>query len=94
MEPKDLPDTAADVTDTSGREREPTFGEKAVGLAFNPSGNEGVDLCKQKFAAAIDLLNDLRNSTENGEQKRMLSVAITEAQTAQMWAVKAITWKY
>jgi hypothetical protein len=27
------------------------------------------------------------------ERSRLASVAITEAQTAQMWAVKAITWK-
>ena len=45
---------------------EQTFGEKAVGLSFNPSGDDAV--------------------------ARRASVAITEAQTAQMWAVKAITW--
>ena len=28
------------------------------------------------------------------EVSRMLSVAITDAQTAQMWAVKAVTWQY
>jgi hypothetical protein len=27
------------------------------------------------------------------EIKRMYSIAITEAQTAQMWAVKAATWR-
>lgn len=70
-----------------------TFGQKAVGLNFNPNGDDAVGQCKQTFANAIDQLNDLRNSTENGEVKRLCSVAITEAQTAQMWAVKAITWK-
>ncbi len=72
--------------------RELTFGEKAVGLTFNPSGNEHVLLVKEKFAKTIDTLNDYRNATEDAETKRMLSVAITEAQTAQMWAVKAVTW--
>jgi len=38
-------------------------------------------------------MNDLRNSSTSGEQKRLCSVAITEMQTAQMWAVKALTWK-
>jgi hypothetical protein len=38
-------------------------------------------------------MNFLRESTESSEVKRMVSIAITEAQTAQMWAVKAITWK-
>lgn len=72
---------------------EPTFGEKAVGLAFNPSGDDVVTACKRKFAAVIDQMNDLRNSSVDPEVKRMASIAITEAQAAQMWAVKALTWK-
>jgi hypothetical protein len=70
-----------------------TFGEKAVGLSFNPSNDNAVDKCKRGFAELIDQMNDLRESSTNPEQKRLCSVAITEAQTAQMWAVKAITWK-
>jgi len=73
-------------------DRELTFGEKAVGLTFNPSNDPQVQACKEAFAAIIDNLNDLRNSTQDGERKRILSIAITEAQTAQMWAVKGITW--
>ncbi|GGH42971.1 hypothetical protein GCM10007423_40000 [Dyadobacter endophyticus] len=70
-----------------------TFGQKAVGLSFNPSGDDAVGKAKQIFADAIDQLNDLRSTTTSGEVMRMASVAITEAQTAQMWAVKALTWK-
>jgi hypothetical protein len=73
--------------------KEQTYGEKAVGLSFNPSSDDAVHQCKKEFAACIDRMNELRNSTDNAEIKRMASVAITEAQTAQMWAVKAITWK-
>lgn len=73
--------------------RELTFGEKAVGLAFNPSGDSAVTTIKKYYAQIIDDLNSLRSGTESGEAKRLYSVAITEAQTAQMWAVKAITWK-
>jgi hypothetical protein len=73
--------------------REFTFGEKAVGLTFNPSNLATVQECKEKFAACIDYCNRLRNTTEDVEVKRMCSVAITECQTAQMWAVKAVTWK-
>lgn len=72
---------------------EQTFGEKAVGLTFNPSQMSEVSLIKQNFADAIDKLNYLRETTTDPEVKRMCSVAITESQTAQMWAVKAITWK-
>jgi len=74
--------------------RELTFGEKAVGLTFNPGGHEKVNAIKQKQAEYIDLLAQYRDETTNGEAKRQLSVAITEAQTSQMWAVKAVTWQY
>jgi len=74
-------------------DRELTFGEKAVGLTFNPSNNPEVDKCKKGFAAVIDQMNDLRAANVNTDVVRMASIAITEAQTAQMWAVKAITWR-
>lgn len=70
-----------------------TFGEKAVGLTFNPSNNEVVETIKRSFAGIVDHLNSLRENTSDGEVRRMLSVAITEAQSAQMWAVKAVTWQ-
>ena len=73
--------------------KELTFGENAVGLTFNPSNNPDVDFCKRGFAEVIDQMNMLRFSTTDEEVLRMASIAITEAQTAQMWAVKAITWK-
>lgn len=72
--------------------RELSFGEKAVGLSFNPGGNPVVNDIKQRFAHTIDYLNHQRELSTNGEVKRMLSIAITEAQTSQMWAVKAVTW--
>jgi hypothetical protein len=74
--------------------RELTFGEKAVGLTFNPGGHPLVNAFKEKYAALIDDLNTAKTASENGEVKRMLSVAITEAQSSQMWAVKAATWQY
>lgn len=70
-----------------------TYGQKAVGLSFNPSQNSEVDKCKMLFANTIDQLNELRTSSNNPEVKRLCSVAITETQSAQMWAVKALTWK-
>lgn len=70
-----------------------TYGEKAVGLAFNPSGDDEVADAKRLCAKLIDQMDYLRGNTTNPEVKRMASVAITEIQTAQMWAVKALTWK-
>lgn len=86
-------DTPHTTPAAANPDRPLSFGERAVGLAFNPSGDPEVYACKSTFARAIDQMNDLRNSTEDPEIKRMASVAITEAQTAQMWAVKALTWR-
>lgn len=76
-----------------------TYGKKAVGLTFNPSGDEKVNKIKVLYSEIIDLMDELRNSKipegmiNSNERNRLASIAITEAQTAQMWAVKAITWK-
>lgn len=77
------------MSDTQGL----SFGQKAVGLTFNPSGDPLVNAIKTQFASAIDELDALRLRTTSPEVKRMASIAITEAQGAQMWAVKAATWK-
>ncbi len=82
------------MSDNQGHSgRTPTFGESAVGLSFNPSGDSAVDRCKRTLAAAIDQMNDFRNDADSHEQKRLASVAITELQGAQMWSVKALTWR-
>lgn len=83
-------------------DRELTFGEKAVGLTFNHAEGETakkVNDIKVAYAAIIDQLDGERSldnsnetSTQASERKRLLSIAITEAQGAQMWAVKAVTW--
>lgn len=74
--------------------QEPSFGMKAVGIGFNPSGSAEVHAAKMQCAQAIDLMNDLRNREgASPEIKRLASIAITELQGAQMWMVKALTWK-
>lgn len=75
-------------------ERGLTYGEMACGVTFNPSGDIQVTSIKAAFAALVDQLHDLKEKSVSPEKKRMYSVAITEAQSAQMWAVKAVTWKY
>lgn len=77
-------------------ERQQTYGEKAVGLTFNPSGMGDVDKLKKLYAAIIDHMDDFRQGyIKRGdvEMTRLCEKAITEAQTAQMWAVKAVTWR-
>lgn len=75
-----------------------TYGEKAVGLSFNPSADPLVDTLKQALAEIIDRCASERAAavdpgSKSSERARLWSIAITEAQTAQMWAVKAATWK-
>lgn len=73
-----------------------TYGQRAVGFTFNPSSNPDVDKIKQAYASMIDMMDELRrtaNANGDTEQARLASIAITDAQTAQMWAVKAVTWR-
>lgn len=70
-----------------------SFGQKAAGVNFNPGGDPEVTACKEAFAQMIDRLNHLR-SLCIGEKARYLSKAITDCESAQMFAVKAITWKH
>jgi len=72
---------------------EQSFGKKAVGLSFNPSGNQLVNNVKLAYAEAIDNINDLLQANiGNQERVAICEKAIQETITAQMWAVKAITW--
>lgn len=77
--------------------RDLTFGEKAVGLTFNPSNNNNVQKIKELYAEIIDILHEIeRPASDNissNDINRLVDVAITQAQTAQMWAVKVITLK-
>ena len=71
-----------------------TYGERWVGYDFNPSNDPTVGLIKRNFADAIDLLNDLRSiHSDRGNVVLMLDHAIKAAIEAQMWAVKAATWR-
>lgn len=73
---------------------EQTFGQKAVGISFNPSGYDAVGTAKQTIADAIDQMNDFRNDPTTGQgAKRHASTAITQLEDAQMRMVKALTWK-
>lgn len=81
-------------TKQSEKEKENlSFGEKAVGLRFNPSNNDSVGQCKKGFADLIDQMNNFRNQEGiSPDAKRHASVAITEMESAQMRAVKALSW--
>lgn len=69
-----------------------SYGGKAVGLTFNPSNLLAVQVVKTDCANLINEFNQTRTDSDDPEVKRMMSLAITHAQEAQMWAVKALTW--
>lgn len=80
------PDTLLSAHETA------SYGQKAVGFTFNPSGNYTVQEIKGLYANVIDILNNFRNASDSPEVKRLASIAITEAQGALLWADKAVTW--
>lgn len=67
----------------------PTLGQFRVGISFNPSADPNVDAIKAQAAAMIDLINAL--PSQDGEQARLKALAMTEIESAAMWAVKAAT---
>lgn len=42
-------------------------------------------------AQLIDAMDELREATDDGEVKRLASIAITEVESSAMWMVKALT---
>ena len=75
--------------------RELTYGEKQVGLTFNPGWDTKVKRIKELYASIIDIIYDDRCWKEMTSMKAdHYSDAVTDAVKAQMMAVKAITFKY
>lgn len=79
-------------------QRELSFGEKLVGLTFNPSGDDKVNRAKQLCAELADLVET--QARNNGEieqtelQSRLFQHTIGEILNAQMNCVKLLTLKY
>ena len=75
--------------------RELTFGEKLVGLTFNPSGDVNVQRAKELCAELADLVKDEFTQSEcSALQRQLFDHAIGEILNAQMNAVKVLTFKY
>lgn len=79
-----------------------TLGESRVRISFNPSSSDKVTEIKIAAALLINLVNDLQLpekakpvdgvlSVEANEFFRLKALAMTEAESAAMWAVKAAT---
>lgn len=76
-----------------------TFGQKAVGLQFNPSGDESVNKAKQLSADLIDLVEEHKEKVRSqGVQLSWVTnvfrtAAFNAVIAAQMAVVKFLTWK-
>jgi hypothetical protein len=71
-----------------------TYGEKMVGFTFNPSGDKKVEKIKRLFAEVLDLLQE-KNTCQltSMNEAKLKDSAVSEIISAQMWAVKYITYK-
>ena len=93
------PDVFEKTYDVVDAERSQTFGEKAVGITFNPSGSDEVYEAKMLAAKQIDLLEKvhikLTNDSANTSWVRnvLRTQAFNLLVSAQMALVKYLTWK-
>lgn len=85
------------MQDSTPDARALTFGEKLVGLSFNPSNDDKVAQAKRLCADLADLLHT-EMYKGNGEiselQSRLYAHTIGEILNAQMNVVKVLTLKY
>lgn len=83
--------------DTNAPQRQLTFGEKLVGLNFNPSNDDSVSKAKRLCADLADLLHTEMYKGQ-GEvtdlQSRLYVHTVGEILNAQMNVVKVLTLKY
>lgn len=66
-----------------------TKGEYRVGITFNPSNNDQVARIKRAAADLIDLIQEI--PMRDAEIERLRALAVTDVESAAMWAVKAAT---
>ena len=88
-QPDDYAITSSSVT------RSMTFGEKLVGLTFNPSGDPKVQRIKELAAEMADLLEEVNKNQESSYLgNTFYGGAIRRILDAQMYSVKFLTNKY
>ena len=77
------------------QKQELTFGQKLVGLAFNPSQDDKVGKVKQLFAEITDILHEhvSRPSERSAMENLLHNHAVGEILNAQMSTVKVLTFK-
>lgn len=72
-----------------------SFGEKLVGLNFNPSNDDKVGQVKKLFAQIADIMQSQRDLQETTQLQNLLyNHTVGEVLNAQMNCVKVLTLKY
>lgn len=76
--------------------KELTFGQKLVGLTFNPSGDDQVGQVKQIFADMADLIQTLQPTEDQDKYlwNTIKGECVRKILDTQMIVVKLITLKY
>jgi len=75
-------------------EKELTQGQKLCGVNFNPTQDPVIADIKQRYADIADLLVKTAEESDSTGKQHALMLALNELVTAQMWAIKAVTWSY
>lgn len=83
------------MSEQTQEDRELTFGERAVGLTFNPSQDPDVKEIKELSAKLIDKVEALHQKRDQSNYLRntIHGKAIRAQMTAQMWLVKDVTFE-
>lgn len=71
-----------------------TVGQMLCGVNFNPTQDPLIADIKQRYADIADLLIKQVEESESGGKDHMLHLACDQLITAQMWAIKAVTWTH
>jgi len=82
---------------TNNMDNKITFGEKLVGIEFNPSNDDKVAKVKELYAEIANILHDDRKSADKNNtslSEQVYNHAIGELFNSQMSTVKYITFKY
>lgn len=70
-----------------------TLSEKLIGLSFNPSQFEIVDIIKLKYVEIVELLLNEKDITEDIDKKEMIDYTIKKIIEAKMWTINSIHYK-
>jgi hypothetical protein len=93
----DFKQPQSDINPEQPSGRPMTFGERLVGLNFNPSNDDNVSKAKRLCAELADLVQDhvVHSNRETTQMEQQLhSHVIGEILNAQMNVVKILTLKY